>query len=181
LDGYETICPAYEDPAKPGCLKSLTCEARTTGTDGNLCPSHSVCPKECASNEKLCLEGFDDNDCKLDDLCIPIPQDLVRENNCENWECPPKCDEEVQKYCQGVWVERGSWDDFTMSICPGRDYCVDRPLDDNGIRCPGHCIPDCGNNYVTRPQTGKDTRGCPLADQCEEIVGYVDESGDYPI
>merc|ERR1712200_143613 len=75
LDGLETICAAYEDPTKPGCQEKLTCLARSTGTDGSLCPSHSVCPKKCGQNEKQCAQGYDDNQCKEEDLCIPVPLD----------------------------------------------------------------------------------------------------------
>jgi len=162
LDGFETICAAYEDPAAPGCLKQLTCQPRTTGKDGSLCPSHSVCPKECASDEKQCTTGFDANDCKLEDLCIPVPKDSNFGQDCLDFECPPVCDEEVQKYCQGNYVSKPNG-----QLCPERDYCVDRPLDNNSIRCPGHCTPECGPGMVARSQTGKDARGCPLSDVCE--------------
>lgn len=162
LDGLETICPAYEDPNVPGCQEPLTCLARTTGNDGSLCPSHSVCPKQCASDEKQCTMGLDANDCKLEDLCIPVPVDTELSQPCMNFECPPVCDEEVQKYCQGSYVRNEAG-----QLCPERDYCVDRPLDSNSLRCPGHCIPDCPVGMSARAQAGTDVRGCPLVAQCE--------------
>jgi len=160
LDGLETICAAYEDPTKPGCQEQLTCLARSTGTDGSLCPSHSVCPKKCGQNEKQCATGYDDNQCKEEDLCIPVPLD-TNGQPCLTFECPPECDEEVQKYCQGAYTY-----DVNGQYCPQRDYCVDRALDNNGIRCPGHCEPECGDGYVAEPQVGTDARGCPKATVC---------------
>lgn len=162
LDGLETICAAYEDSTSPGCQEKLTCLARTTGTDGGLCPSHSVCPRICASDEKQCTMGQDDNDCKLEDLCIKVPTDLDLNQPCLDFECPPVCDEEVQKYCQGNYVTNAAG-----QLCPQRDYCVDRALDNNSLRCPGHCTPECAVGSVARAQSGKDTRGCPLGPVCE--------------
>jgi len=163
LDGLETICAAYEDPSTPGCQDKLTCLARTTGTDGSLCPSHSVCPKQCGASEKQCAQGFDDNACKEEDLCIPVPTD-TNGQPCLDFECPPSCNEEVQKYCQGEYKYNQD-----NQLCPVRDYCVDRELDNNGIRCPGHCRPECGANEEAKPQLGNDLRGCPLPAVCEAI------------
>ena len=84
---------------------------------------------------------------------------------CLSFECSPVCDEEVQRYCQGLWVR-----DLNGQVCPQRDYCVDRPLDNNSIRCPGHCTPECAAGYEAVPQSGKDVRGCPLADVCSPIA-----------
>ena len=161
LDGLETICAAYEDPSVPGCQEALTCLARTTGTDGSLCPSHSVCPMKCSSTEKQCPQGYDDNDCKEEDLCIPVPLDALTGQPCMDFECPPSCDEEVQKYCQGQYQINANG-----QLCPKRDYCVDRVLDNNGIGCPGHCLPDCQEGQVVELQNGNDARGCPLSAIC---------------
>ena len=162
LDGMETICASYEDPANPGCLEPLTCLPRTKGTDGALCPSHSVCPKRCRSNEKQCVQGIDANGCKEEDLCIPKPLDVLLGQPCLDFECPPKCDEENQKYCQGQYQINSNG-----QLCPQRDYCVDRQLDYNNIMCPGHCLPDCPEGQVGREQSGLDERGCPLPGVCE--------------
>jgi hypothetical protein len=106
---------------------------------------------------------MDDNDCKLEDLCIPVPKDANTGDDCLSFECPPICDESVQKYCKGNDIS------IDGQVCPARDYCVDRPLDNNSIRCPGHCTPQCDFDFVARAQIGTDQRGCPLADVCEAI------------
>ena len=160
LDGLETICPAFDDPTTPGCLDEFKCIPRNTGNDGNLCPSHSVCPVKCDYAEKQCAQGYDGNNCKEKDACIPVPKD-DKNQYCLDFECPPKCDEEIQKYCQGQYrINAGG------ALCPERDYCIDRAIDNNGLRCPGHCKPECGEGYVAYPQTGSDARGCPLPEVC---------------
>lgn len=89
LDGLETICPAYADPFAPDCQEKLTCLPRTKGRDGSVCPAHSVCMKKCAADEKQCVQGEDANDCKLEDLCIPVPKDSETGQLCLDFECPP--------------------------------------------------------------------------------------------
>ena len=162
LDGLETLCAAYEDSTNPGCLETLTCLPRSTGSDGTLCPSYSVCPKKCTSNEIQCVQGFNENGCKEDDLCIPMPEDAYTGQPCLDFECPPKCDETVQKYCQGQLQVNNFG-----QLCPQRDYCVDIPFDKNGIRCQGFCQPDCAPGQKARSQSGLDDRGCPLPGICE--------------
>ena len=164
LDGLETICAAYDDPAAPGCKERLTCLARPTGNDGRLCPSLSVCPKKCARYEKQCATGYDEHGCKLPDACIAYPVDDIGQQ-CLDFECPPKCDEEVEKYCQGAYKFNS-----LGQLCPERDYCIDRPLDKNGNRCPGHCDPTCVGGFQLKSSTGVDKRGCPLAATCEAIA-----------
>jgi len=163
LDGESTVCAAYADDTEPGCKERLICLARSKGTDGKLCPEHSVCAKKCAANEKKCPQGFDDNDCKNEDTCVVVPLDQ-HEKPCLDFKCSPKCDEEVQKYCQGQYQynERSQF-------CPLVDYCVERPLDKNDIRCPGHCQPECGDGYEIVQQTGNDGRGCPLQAVCSPV------------
>ena len=165
LDGVETICAAYDDPTAPGCQEKLTCLARSTGNNGDLCPSHSVCTRKCASDEKQCVQGYDGNDCKKEDLCIPVPTASNKNEPCLSFECPPSCDEEVQKYCQGLYVYNTNG-----QLCPQRDYCVDRPLDNNSLRCPGHCTPECGEGTEAKAQAGLDIRGCPLPAVCQVIA-----------
>jgi len=164
LDGLETICAAYEDPSSVGCKDKLTCLARNTGTDGSLCPSHSVCPKSCDATEKQCAQGYDGNECKEEDLCIPVPIDLSEGQPCLDFECPPSCKEGEEQYCQGEYKINADG-----QRCPVRDYCVERALDNNNIRCPGHCLPECGEAYEAKPQSGKDLRGCPVAAVCELV------------
>jgi hypothetical protein len=168
LDGESTICPAYEDATNPGCKERLVCLPRSTDNQDppKLCPEHSVCPKKCAANEKKCATGFDKNDCKNEDVCILVPND-GNGHACLDFECPPSCNEEEQRYCQGEYKYNQNG-----QLCPLVDYCVDRPFDSNDppVRCPGHCQPECGAGYEVKQQTGVDARGCPLAAVCHEIV-----------
>jgi len=140
-------------------MERLICLARSKGNDGKWCPDHSVCTKICKANEKRCTQGFDDNGCKNEDECVEVPIDQY-EQPCLDFQCSPKCNEEVQKYCQGAQGARG---------CPLVDYCVDRPLDKKKIRCPGHCKPECPPNQEVVQQTGNDARGCPLQAACSPI------------
>merc|ERR1712154_737650 len=41
----EVLCPAYED--ENGCKPEAECMMRTTDDNGDWCPSHSVCQKQC--------------------------------------------------------------------------------------------------------------------------------------
>ena len=164
LEGEETLCAAYEDPTAAGCKEPLTCLPRTIGVDGNLCPSHSVCPSKCGDAEKQCSQGYDGNDCKQEDLCIPVPTDAATGQPCLDFECPPSCNEDVEKYCQGQYKYRENG-----QLCPLKDYCVSRPLDMMGIRCPGHCLPECAEGSEPKPQSDVDMRGCPLPAVCEAV------------
>ena len=161
LEAENTICAAYEDTSNPGCKQALMCLARTTGTDGNVCPAHSVCPKVCDSNNEIkCSQGFDDNDCKESDLCIKVPRD-ENDQPCMDFACPVNCDEEAERYCAGQDAINDNG-----QLCPLASYCVDRPLDNNGYRCSGHCTPACGAGMVVDWPTGGDIRGCPIAPVC---------------
>ena len=98
------------------------------------------------------------------DACIAYPVDDIGQQ-CLDFECPPKCDEEVEKYCQGAYKFNS-----LGQLCPERDYCIDRPLDKNGNRCPGHCDPTCGDGFQLKSSAGIDKRGCPLPAKCEAIT-----------
>lgn len=163
LDGESTICPANDDETSPGCKEAKVCMVRNTGKDGKLCPEHSVCNKKCGKREKKCTQGMDSNDCRNEDHCVPYPQDQNGQD-CLDFQCSPDCNEEIQKYCQGAYKLNEN-----NQLCPLVDYCVDRPLDNNGHRCPGHCQPECNEGYEVVQQTGTDARGCLLGPVCNQI------------
>jgi len=162
LDQIETICPSYPDPTTPGCKKALLCLPRSWANDpeDGMCPSHSVCPKECTSDEKQCADGYDDKGCKAEDLCVPYPLDNLGQQ-CTDFECPPACNHETELYCQGH---------FQANACPKQDYCVTRGTDGNGIRCTGNCEPECAAGEEAVARDGTDSRGCALSPICAPIV-----------
>ena len=77
----EQKCPNYKD--KSGCPREGPCLPRGLPivmtiisskylffTDMSGCPS--ICPLECESNQMTCPTGFDGNNCKKPDICVPI-------------------------------------------------------------------------------------------------------------
>ena len=165
--GYEVICPPLKDDAQCGCLAKLDCRTRVGWFDETgcqqWCPAHSVCDKECPKGTKKCSQGFDENGCKREPVCIQIPLDDVCQLPCKNFVCPPCCDEAKEKYCNGLHV----WDSVNSQMCPEPDYCVERKLLANGDRCEGHCKKECPAGKIAVPQPGVDSRGCPFEDNCE--------------
>ena len=94
-----------------------------------------------------------------------VPKDIFRGQPCIGYECPPTCDTTVQKLC------RGKWQYANGQLCPKSDHCVDRMVDNNGNRCPGHCLPDCREGQRIEPQNGLDASGCPLPAKCNCVAG----------
>ena len=174
--GYEVICPPLKDDAQCGCLGKLHCRTRIGWFDATgcqqWCPAHSVCEKECPENTLKCPNGFDENGCKREPLCIeipkeedPYPEDGIPPENCKNFVCPPRCDEQVEKYCKGSL----KWMPEYLQKCPEPAYCVERKLLPNGERCEGHCKKECPTGKIAVAQPGLDSRGCPYEDNCEDV------------
>jgi len=84
----EVLCPAYED--ENGCKPEAECMMRTTDDNGDWCPSHSVCQKQCPKGFLLCeYETVDSKGCKVEPSCI-----YKGKNNNDLYcagHCPPIC------------------------------------------------------------------------------------------
>ena len=93
-----------------------------------------------------------------------VPLDIFTRKPCLDYECPPSCDTSVQKLCLGKYHINANG-----QLCPKNDHCVDRILDNNGVRCPGHCLPDCREGQRVQQQNGVDATGCPLPATCSWV------------
>merc|ERR1711913_277968 len=62
-----------------GCAMQEVCAPGKSGPgrDGMECPG--VCPVKCGPNETFCDGGFDPNNCKMADRCIPFAQKTVNQ------------------------------------------------------------------------------------------------------
>merc|ERR1712150_334612 len=83
----EVTCPIYEDVL--GCKPKSICISRPKNSDGEFCPSHTVCEKRCQYDEFLCSDGYDSRGCKNADMCLPRGRD--QDGNLCDSKCPPKC------------------------------------------------------------------------------------------
>jgi len=90
-----------------------------------------------------------------------VPLDVIGRQPCIGYECPPTCDTTVQKLCLGKYHMNANG-----QLCPKSDHCIDRMVDNNGNRCPGHCLPDCREGQRIQHQNGVDATGCPLPATC---------------
>ena len=93
-----------------------------------------------------------------------VPLDVIGRQPCIGYECPPTCDTTVQKLCLGKYHMNANG-----QLCPKSDHCVDRMVDNNGNRCPGHCLPDCREGQRIELQNGLDGSGCPLPAKCSWV------------
>merc|ERR1711902_310783 len=114
-----------------------------------------VCPKLCGVNEILCSTGFDANDCKNPDHCIPKGTDL--DGNFCPAECPSVCDSETQSLCQGGTKANG---------CKENEYCVAKTVGTNGEPCPVLCEHNLCSETGTIIPGEPDANGCPTASTC---------------
>ena len=136
-----------------GCKPKALCMPRPKDEEGEFCPSHSVCPKECQWDEVQCSDGIDSRGCKNEDLCISRKKDKYG-NLCQAM-CPPKCTDN-EFFCLGTVQSDG---------CRGQSLCVEKKLDINGIVCPEICPKACSDREL-RVHQGSDPRGCLLEDIC---------------
>ena len=150
LNGY-VLCPSEEDSI--GCKPEAECRLLSVDANGQYCPSHSVCPVLCKSDEILCHNGIDSVGCSIQDSCIPIGQDKDGVN-CER-SCPPQCTEQ-QARCGGKELPNG---------CFGADTCVDLTQDSDGNLCPVVCPIECKQDEISIPG-GLDSKGCPIPSVC---------------
>lgn len=163
----EVLCPAYEDSL--GCKPEAVCKVKAKGDDGNDCPSHSVCPKQCENNEILCGCGVDPNNCKRADKCIPKGKDL--DGILCAIPCPPVCDEKTQVLCLGQTKANG---------CKGDDVCVAKVIGKDGAQCKQVCqVVQCTAAEVVI-DGGLDTNGCPLDNTCGVPKTFGDWTNDGP-
>jgi len=136
-----------------GCKPRAMCMARPLDSEGEYCPSHSVCTKECQSEEMLCPDGVDTRGCRNADLCIPRGKDK-NGKLCPEL-CPPKCTD-AEYFCPGLIESNG---------CAGPAHCVERKVDDNQLTCPEICPISCSERELKVPGE-TDARGCLMEDTC---------------
>lgn len=160
----QVLCPAYEDNL--GCKPRALCMAKSLGADGRECPSYSVCPKECGSEEMLCADGVDSNNCKNADRCLP----RGRSHDLELCpiQCPPVCLESQVK-CEGQIRANG---------CKDIDSCVDKVFGNDGAQCRTVCPVSCSATETVVAGT-VDENGCPTVDTCvaSKILGEWTNEG----
>jgi len=154
----EVLCPTYESVL--GCKPRAMCQSRPKDSEGEFCPAHSVCEKECQSDEMLCSDGIDSRGCKNADLCIPRGRD--HDGNLCPELCPPKC-AEGEYFCAGLYESNG---------CKGSSLCIERKLDANGLTCPEACPVSCSETEL-KVHGETDARGCLVEDSCQANECYA--------
>jgi len=84
----EVLCPTYE--SENGCKPEAECKLRVADDNGDWCPSHSVCDKQCPKGYLLCqYEDKDSKGCKVEPICV-----YRGKNNIDLYcagHCPPIC------------------------------------------------------------------------------------------
>ena len=124
------------------------------GEDGQFCPDYSVCPKTCDVDEMLCDDGYDSNNCRNADCCLPRGRNNIGELCPIN--CPPKCTED-EYICPGLMESSG---------CIGSSICVQKKTGLDGLACPEVCPIPCRGGEVS--VFGKTNyNGCLIQDSCE--------------
>lgn len=108
----EVLCPQYEDES--GCKPEAECFGRTHNDDGDWCPAHSTCNKQCPKGFLLCLyDGdYDATGCKLEPSCVykgKNKSDLYCPGN-----CPPICS-------KGETLTSYGQDDYGCELAP---FCL---------------------------------------------------------
>ena len=157
----EVSCSIYETVL--GCKPKATCIPRPINSDGEYCPSHSVCEKQCQLDEFLCSDGVDSKGCKNADLCLPRGRDY--DGNLCPEKCPPICADN-EFICPGTLQGTG---------CRGESFCVEKTLDSNGLECPLICPVIC-NDREEVVGGDLDVRGCPTDNTCVgwyRIIWYL--------
>merc|ERR1712136_461710 len=147
----EVLCHSYDSPI--GCKPRALCIPRPQDVNGDYCPAHSACAKECTWDEILCPDGADSRGCKNADLCLPRGED--RDGNLCPGSCPAICSDN-EFNCPGPIFNNG---------CRGPGLCIEKTLDVNGIECPEICPVFCNENEHMHHE-GVDSRGCLMQDTC---------------
>ena len=148
----QVLCHLYEDIL--GCKPKATCVSRPIGEDGQFCPSYSVCPKTCEADEMVCADGYDSNNCKNADCCLPRGRDIWGDLCPIN--CPPKCTED-EYFCPGLMEKNG---------CLGSSICVEKKIGLDGFACPEVCPIPCRRGEVSVFEK-TNANGCFIQDSCE--------------
>jgi len=150
IKGFRSLQDACKDK-----IATEKCEKRKSKGKCNERWNQKNCQMTCGlCDDSEPIEVTEANSCE-------VPLDIFRGQPCIGYECPPTCDTTVQKLCRGKWHVNANG-----QLCPKSDHCIDRMVDNNGNRCPGHCLPDCREGQRIELQNGVDGSGCPLPAKC---------------